>query len=172
LKTDAIKRFFLRIIKTKWALPTLFAAGLIVVCVCAGVSFAKYVDEETSNKNADVAVFSIEDTITEESNHIIYLGSSTAFSGVINCKVTNNGEVAVNYVLVSVENMTNNMPITFGFSTDVKRINVGGSLEYTINVSFYNPESETKEAYTSGVPYKYSGMVDRIKVTVRCEQVG
>jgi hypothetical protein len=159
VEKNSVKSFFLRVIKSKVVLPLVCAAGLIGVVIGAGFSYAKYVDSQSELSRAGVAVFDVNDGLEDKSFTLSVSASDVEGGMTSNILVTNSGEVAIRYT-VQVENITNNLPLTFKCET--ARIGPNEQTNYQISI-FYAGDEE-------GLSTTYCGMVDLIRVTVTIEQ--
>lgn len=158
---------------TKKSTPALFYISLFLIAAVLWTShltsglYARYATSDSASDSARVAKFNVSDQINAASAQSftvsveLYPTQEEAYTFI----VTNDSEVLVDYV-VRIENLTNNLPLSFSIAGDVVsekpiRIAIGEEETFTVKINW--PEGENAPALM--------GQVDLVEITLRVEQV-
>lgn len=147
----------------------LLCLTLVTTYMTSGL-YAKYTYGEEMYDDARVAKFKVTDLYTSFSQDMRFdIAPGADYRATVS--VTNSSEVAINYNLI-VENVTDNIPLTFAISDD------GGQTFKSLPYSGLNmaPGNTTaifilKVEFNDENAMDYMGMVDLININLKAEQI-
>ena len=118
--------------------------------------YGKYISKDSTQKNATVAKFDVSESFTTEETFSVSIKPGEKVDKDI--LINNNSDVGI-LLTISLENLTNNLPLDF-FGVN-QEISPNKKQIVTIGVSW-------NENLTSP---EYAGKVDVIKIIIRAEQI-
>lgn len=118
--------------------------------------YARYISKDNEEQSAGVARFDVNESFVAEQNFSISIKPGETVSREI--IINNNSNVEIK-LTIDIENVTNNLPLTFiGIE---EKMHANTSQTFTVKVIW--SENETSP--------EYAGMVDVIKLLISAEQV-
>ncbi|MBR5520076.1 MAG: hypothetical protein IKU55_05105 [Clostridia bacterium] len=148
--------------------PLVFRVAVLLLCLLlissymlGGRLYARYITTDYSSDSARVASFAFSDDLNTKVQTLV-LDASMMYPGkTLNttAAISNNGEVALRYI-VTVENLTGNLPIEYG-ELGAKTLYPGESSNVTIALEWPAEKSSVE----------YVGKMDVLRISVLVEQV-
>ena len=136
---------------------------LIVICLAMPITVSRYISHGEGGDDAQAAVFEITQEGSLTKTLELTMGSDNVWSFEEDIRIVNGSETDI-WVTVQVETVTQNLPVTFIWDddrVDPILLQSGGELSRTLEIAW--DDAIAKD-------YTYSGEIDRISVTVICEQ--
>ena len=145
--------------RRKRILLVLSLYALVLLTVALPLTLSRYLTSGEGGDSAEVAQFDVSQSGTLTQTLEVEFGA--VWTKSFDIVLENNGEVDVAYTVAVVRD-TENLPLTFTWDGDVDgaTLKSGEDITRTLTVTW----SGTHD-------YQYSGEIDRVHVTVICEQV-
>ena len=133
--------------------------ALVLLCLALPLTVSRYLSEDGTGDGAEVAQFDVSQSGTLTQTVALEFGE--VWTRELDIVLKNQGEVDV-ICTVTVTRGSENLPLTFTWDGDVDgaELQAGETLTRHLTVAWSGPRD-----------YIYSGEIDRVQVTVTCEQI-